>query len=67
MKSKTKPNDEGKHLESVANEEWTTVLLGEVVDLITGFPFMSDRYVANENGPRLLRGDNVGQGTLRWD
>ena len=46
--------------------EWPTVQLGEVVDLLTGFPFKSDRYVNDPEAPRLLRGDNIGQGTLRW-
>ncbi len=38
--------------------------LADHVDLVTGFPFRSDEYVAS--GVRLLRGDNVGQGRLRW-
>ena len=48
-------------------EKWPTVRLGEVVDLLTGFPFKSDSYVNDPNAPRLLRGDNIAQGTLRWD
>jgi type I restriction enzyme S subunit len=47
--------------------EWTPVQLGEVADLLTGFPFKSERYVEDETAPRLLRGDNVAQGVLRWD
>ena len=43
-----------------------TVQLGEVVDLLTGFPFKSNMYVNDPDAPRLLRGDNIGQGTLRW-
>ena len=46
--------------------EWPTVQLGEVVDLLTGFPFKSDKYVSDPEAPRLLRGDNIAQGTLRW-
>lgn len=46
---------------------WPKVRLGEVADLITGFPFSSERYVEDSNEPRLLRGDNIVQGTLRWD
>jgi type I restriction enzyme S subunit len=47
--------------------EWVPVQLGEVTDFLTGFPFKSDRYVEDDTAPRLLRGDNVAQGTLRWD
>ncbi|MBX9854205.1 MAG: restriction endonuclease subunit S [Gemmatimonadaceae bacterium] len=47
--------------------EWVTVQLGEVTDLLTGFPFKSERYVKDPSAPRLLRGDNVAQGVLRWD
>lgn len=38
--------------------------LGDHVDVVTGFPFKSHDYV--ESGIRLLRGDNVGQGRIRW-
>jgi type I restriction enzyme S subunit len=47
--------------------EWTTVRLGDVTDLLTGFPFKSDRYADDDTATRLLRGDNVAQGTLRWN
>jgi len=47
--------------------EWELVQLGEVTNLLTGFPFKSERYVEDESAPRLLRGDNVAQGVLRWD
>ncbi len=47
--------------------EWPLVTLGDVVDLATGFPFESQRYTGEPGDPRLLRGDNVGQGSLRWD
>jgi type I restriction enzyme, S subunit len=46
--------------------EWRTVRLGEYVDLLTGFPFKSAEYSASGSGVRLLRGDNIGQGSLRW-
>ena len=48
-------------------EEWASVQLGEVVDLLTGFPFKSAGYVNHPKAPRLLRGDNIAQGVLRWD
>lgn len=47
--------------------DWPVVRLGDVVDLLAGFPFSSERYTKDESAPRLLRGDNVGQGVIRWD
>jgi type I restriction enzyme S subunit len=50
------------------NIEWRNVELGDHVDFLTGFPFKSAKYLDDCAGAvRLLRGDNVGQGTLRWD
>ncbi len=46
---------------------WTRARLGDCVDILTGFPFQSSRYVEDASAPRLLRGDNIGQGTLRWN
>ncbi len=43
------------------------VSLGDVSDLLVGYPFKSALYSDNASSPLLLRGDNVGQGTLRWD
>ena len=45
-------------------EGWTETTLGHHVDLLSGFAFKSAGYV--DDGVRLLRGDNVGQGRLRW-
>jgi len=47
--------------------EWRPAHLGEVTDLVTGFPFKSELYAEDPSAPRLLRGDNVAQGVLRWD
>lgn len=47
--------------------EWPTVELGEVVDFLTGFPFKSASYSNDPTDIRLLRGDNIAQGTLRWE
>lgn len=41
--------------------------LGDVAEVFTGFPFKSSGYTAHSNDVRLLRGDNIVQGTLRWD
>lgn len=49
------------------SSEWKTVLLGDCVELDTGFPFKSAKYADSEDAVRLLRGDNIGQGQLRWD
>jgi type I restriction enzyme S subunit len=45
---------------------WRLTTLGEEVDLLTGFPFKSGSYTSDADGLRLLRGDNVVQGRLRW-
>ncbi len=47
--------------------EWPVTRLRDVSDLLTGFPFKSDVYVEDPSAPRLLRGDNIAQGVLRWD
>jgi type I restriction enzyme, S subunit len=41
--------------------------LGDHVELITGNPFKSAGYAGSRDGIRLLRGDNVAQGRIRWD
>jgi len=41
--------------------------LGEHVELLTGFPFKSDSYTESGDSIRLVRGDNVVQGRLRWE
>ena len=41
--------------------------LGDVAEIITGFPFKSNLYAESSEGIRLLRGDNVVQGALRWE
>jgi len=43
------------------------VRLGDHVDLITGNPFKSADYTDSRDAIRLLRGDNVAQGRIRWD
>jgi len=43
------------------------VRLGDFVELLFGFPFKSQDYTDDPNGTRLLRGDNIVQGQLRWD
>ena len=58
------------HLQSVftqRGEGWVETTLGAEVDLLSGFPFKSARYTNSEKDVRLLRGDNIIQGSLRWD
>lgn len=47
--------------------EWARTSLADQVDILTGFPFKSSDYTENGSGTRLLRGDNIAQGRLRWD
>ena len=47
--------------------EWRTIRLGDEARLLTGNPFKSDSYIDDPSQPRLLRGDNIAQGWLRWD
>ena len=45
--------------------EWKEVRLGDVCNIITGFPFPGKIY--SKEGIRVVRGDNVTIGNLRWD
>ncbi|WP_017304136.1 restriction endonuclease subunit S [Spirulina subsalsa] len=45
---------------------WRVGKLGDVVDVFTGFPFKSDLY-SFDSGIRVVRGENVSLGFLRWD
>ena len=47
----------------------TTTLerLGDHVDLLAGFAFKSAAYTTQPDAIRLVRGDNIIQGRLRWD
>lgn len=48
-------------------KDWQNVRLGDVADMLVGYPFQSSSYSESPADPLLLRGDNVGQGTLRWE
>ena len=45
---------------------WKILQFGRVIDLLTGFPFKSDRFSFDADDIRLLRGINVSLGRLRW-
>jgi len=47
--------------------DWKLTDLKSEVDLLTGHPFKSTDYTEDVNDILLLRGDNIGQGYLRWD
>jgi type I restriction enzyme, S subunit len=42
-------------------------LLGDVVQMTFGFAFKGKDFTDDPGAVRLLRGDNIGQGRLRWD
>lgn len=45
---------------------WPLATLGNFTLLFTGFPFKSSQF-SDLDGTKLLRGDNVAQGTVRWE
>jgi type I restriction enzyme S subunit len=47
--------------------DWEETTLGAEVDLLTGFPFQSEGYTDSEESVRLVRGDNIVQGAMRWE
>jgi type I restriction enzyme S subunit len=47
-------------------EGWTASTIGEHIELLSGHAFKSEEYVSSLDGAKLLRGDNVGQGRIRW-
>lgn len=47
-------------------EGWMHTTFGKHIDCLTGFAFKSDGYSFAENDIRLLRGDNIVPGGLRW-
>ena len=58
------------HLQSVFSQRgkgWVDTNLGAEIDLLAGFAFKSARYTNKEQDVRLLRGDNIIPGCLRWD
>jgi type I restriction enzyme S subunit len=58
------------HLQSVFTQRgsgWKATTLGAEIDLLAGFAFKSAKYTNEDPDIRLLRGDNIIQGCLRWD
>jgi len=46
--------------------EWTPTVLRNHVELLVGFAFKSERFQTRPPGIRLVRGDNVTEGSIRW-
>ncbi|PZO19969.1 MAG: restriction endonuclease subunit S [Burkholderiales bacterium] len=49
------------------SSEWPQVALREFTDLLAGFAFKSSGYTDEHTDVRLLRGDNISPGNVRWD
>ena len=47
-------------------DHWIATTLGDEALLLAGYPFRSAQYSDDPADVRLLRGDNIGQGRLRW-
>ncbi|MBK1887907.1 MULTISPECIES: restriction endonuclease subunit S [Marinobacter] len=45
---------------------WQISKLGHYADILTGFPFPSASFSHDESDVRLLRGVNIGVGSLKW-
>ncbi|WP_267101796.1 restriction endonuclease subunit S [Xanthomonas sacchari] len=49
-------------------EDWRQISIGECAELLTGYAFSSRHYAEpTASTVRLLRGDNIVPGSLRWD
>ena len=46
---------------------WPLAKLGDHVDLVAGFAFKSRDFTEDPDDVRLLRGANIGQGSLKWE
>lgn len=58
------------HLNSAFTQHrpnWSKTRLGLEIDLLAGFAFKSKQYTNSNDAVRLLRGDNIIQGKVRWD
>jgi len=47
-------------------EDWEVKELGEIADVLTGFPFESNKY-SFEEGTLVVRGENLSERVFRWD
>lgn len=51
----------------ISSGEALETSLGNEVELLVGYAFKSSGYVDTDESIRLLRGDNIVQGSIRWD
>jgi type I restriction enzyme, S subunit len=49
------------------SSDFVVVKIGHTCEISTGFPFKSNGYCAKSDSIKLLRGDNIAQGSLRWE
>jgi len=49
------------------SSDFVVTSIGNTCVISTGFPFKSNGYCAKSDSIKLLRGDNIAQGSLRWD
>jgi type I restriction enzyme, S subunit len=54
-------------MKSEEPRSWVSRSLGEVAEILPGYAFKSAEFSEDPNDTRLLRGDNIGHGRLRWD
>jgi len=52
---------------SRCSKGWSETTIGTEVELLAGFAFKSAKYTHRPDDTRLLRGDNIMQGALRWE
>lgn len=57
-------SDAATSVQEGPTEPWTEVRLGEVVEFLNGYAFKSEWYC--EGGVGLVRGQNIGHGSLDW-
>lgn len=46
---------------------WSSVPLGSLCEVFSGFPFTSAQFTNAEHDVALVKGENVGQGEILWD
>lgn len=47
-------------------KEWDTIKIGQYIEFLTGYAFKSELFSEETTGIKLVRGDNVTVGELRW-
>jgi len=65
MKKYPKYKDSGVEWIGEIPEHWNCIKIGYFSKLITGFPFKSEEFDFEE-GIKVVRGDNITEGNLRW-